>query len=460
MGEEYSERFVSSLASINTLTHISLQYGSVSIADLVLTCPNMQSLVIQKDDHLSALPVTPYHSMTKLFLRGAPNAITNDQVTAICKTLPSLKQLQLISCADIQSAFIISDHYPFMKNLELSSNYKGVALTFSDQGHPCDKQGITNLCLQSLTEHHDISKYIIPLIQRHQETLVHLDWSVILDSNDNDLYHIPFPRLKKLTFGYCACRLPWNAPMLQEFTILYNAIGNSPAVLDTIPPHMKKLYLTVYPTLSFKDTRIIGQYFHRIGQQANVRLNELVLLIAHYMEKFDNVFGFIGNLRHLRRLTISCWELDVYQVKGFSESLTQGCTELSCLRFICMFAPSSEFIDALKRLQHLKELTFSIENASQGLWDSIRALSQLQRIEIYPASEVNISDIKYLEQHRPDIQIIIYKYSPPFDPAWWIIESYSSYIISYPLLLKIIKHGWTPLLVSQSYIWPIPWIVL
>ncbi|KAI7874054.1 hypothetical protein K492DRAFT_200269 [Lichtheimia hyalospora FSU 10163] len=384
--EEYSERFVCSLASINTLTHISLQYGSISIADLVLTCPNLESLVIPKDAHLSALPVTPYASMTKLFMKTAPNAITNDQVMAICKTLPSLKHLQLMPCADIQSASIISEYYPFMKSLELTPQYYGIALTFSDQGHPCDKHGITDLGLHSLTGHRDISKSIFSLIQRHQETLVHIQWGLKLDNNENDLYHIPFPRLKKLVFGYSACRIPWNAPMLQELTITPSSISNYPA--------------------SFKDTSIIEQYFHRIGQQVNVRLNELVLLIAHYMEKVDNALGFIGNLHHLERL-----------LKGFSKSLTQGCTELNSLRFNCMFAPSSDFIDTLKRLEHLKELEFSVSGASQGLWDSIRALSQIQRIEIYPASAVNNYDIKYLEQHRPDIQVIIYKYSLPVDRA-------------------------------------------
>ncbi|KAI7874303.1 hypothetical protein K492DRAFT_184089 [Lichtheimia hyalospora FSU 10163] len=386
-------------------------------ADLMLTCPNLESLVIPEDAHLSDLPMTPYASMTKLFLKTTPNVITNDQVMAICKTLPSLKHLQLLPCADIQSASIISDYYPFMKSLELTPQYYGIALTFSDQGHPCDKLGITDLELHSCTGYQDISKSIFSLIQQHQETLVRIEWGLELDNNENDLYHIPFPRLKKLAFGYSACRIPWNAPKLQELRITPNAISNYPGVLDTVPPHIRKLYLYLYPSLSFKDTRIIGQYFHRIGQQVNVRLNELVLLIAYYMERVDNALGFIGNLHHLERLSISCWELDVYQVKGFSESLTQGCTELNSLRFSCMFAPSSDFIDPLKRLEHLKELVFSVSGASQDLWDSIRALSQIQRIEIYPASAVNNSDIKYLEQHRPDIQVIIYKYSPPVDRA-------------------------------------------
>ncbi|KAI7874676.1 hypothetical protein K492DRAFT_199799 [Lichtheimia hyalospora FSU 10163] len=415
MPKEHSQSFVSSLMSINALTHLSLQFGSISIADLALTCPNLESLVIPEDAHLSALPVTPYPSMTKLLLRIAPNAITNDQVMGICKTLPSLRHLQLMPCADLQSAFIISEYYPFMKSLEVWTYHKGVALTFSDQGHPCDKQGITDLVLRSISRHQDVSKSIFSLIQQHQETLVNIQWGLKLESDENDLYDIPLPRLKKLSFGYSACRIPWNAPMLQELTIPPNAISNYPAVLDTVPPHMKKLCLYVYPALHFTDTKIIGQYFQRIGRQVNVRLNELFLHIVHYMEKVDNVLGFIGNLHHLERLWISCWQLDVYRVKGFSESLTQGCTELKSLMFNCMFAPSSDFIDTLKRLEHLKELVFSIEGASQDLWHSIQALSQLQRIEIYPASAVNISDIRYLEQHRPDIQVIIYKYSPSFD---------------------------------------------
>ncbi|KAI7874304.1 hypothetical protein K492DRAFT_200082 [Lichtheimia hyalospora FSU 10163] len=398
--EKYNEHFVSSLSSINTLENVSLRLGSISIADLVLTCPNLTTLKLfmPEDAHLNALPVTPCPSMTTLFICNAPSAITNDQVIAICETFPSLKHLELTPCADIQSAFILSDYYPFMKSLDLLIYYEGFGLTYSDQGLPHEEQGITNLAI------------------RHQQTLVSLQWGLKLDSNEDDLYDIPFPRLKKLEFSYSACRIPRNAPMLQELEISPDAISNYPAVLDTIPRRMKKLVITLYRTESFSDAAIIGQYFNRIAQQQNVRLNELVLNISCLMN-IEHMLNAIRNLRHLRRLMVSSLDLDIYQLKGLPESLVQGCTELNCLRFKCMFSPSSDYIDTLKRLEHLKEIAFSIRGAPHGLWDSIRTLSQLQRIRIYPASAVNKPDIISLNQHRPDIQVIIHKYSPPFDRA-------------------------------------------
>ncbi|KAI7874675.1 hypothetical protein K492DRAFT_240717 [Lichtheimia hyalospora FSU 10163] len=166
-----------------------------------------------------------------------------------------------------------------------------------------------------------------------------------------------------------------------------------------------------YAGITYDQVVAIGRSFPSLKDLEltlrNVQLNELVLIIGP-LKNNERMLNNISNLHHLRRLVISSGDFDIYQLKGFPESLAQGCPELDSLRFNCEFSPSSDFIDALKPLEHLKEFAFSIEGASQDIWGSIQTLSQLQRIEIYPASAFKVSDLISFNQHRPDIQVIVH----------------------------------------------------
>ncbi|KAI7874113.1 hypothetical protein K492DRAFT_200217 [Lichtheimia hyalospora FSU 10163] len=417
ISDEHSDGFVSSMKSISTLTHVSLKFGSISIPNLVLTCPHRQSLKMREPKHVDSypLPTTSWSSITTLSLTAVASEISYDDVYAICKAFPYLKKLDLSPCTDIQSVLIVPEYYPSMKSLVLLIYEEGIGFIYSDQGQPCEEQGITDIAIESEYEYSVTSEDWISLLKQHQRTLVHLEWNSWLDNNEDALYHIPFPRLKKLSFGYSAFQIPWNTPMLEELNIKADVISNCPAVLDTIPPHLKKLGLTLYPTLSFYDATIIGQYLNRIAQQQDVRLNELVLNVDR-MENPDNMFDAIGSLHHLRRLMIDYSDWNAHQLESFLETLVNGCPDLNCLKINCKNSPSTNATHTLKRLGHLKELAFSVAHMadSSTFWDSIQTLSQLECIEIYPVGAVSKFDIRYLNQHRPDIKVTVHNQSPRF----------------------------------------------
>ncbi|KAI7873306.1 hypothetical protein K492DRAFT_200736, partial [Lichtheimia hyalospora FSU 10163] len=256
---------------------------------------------------------------------------------------------------------------------------------------------------------------IVSLLQYYQGTIAYLFCGLVLEGNENEIYHIPFPRLKKLSFGYSAFQIPWNAPKLEELNFKAESIANYPAVLDIIPPHMRKLEMTLYPTLSFNDATIIGKYLNRIAQQQNVPINELILSINH-LQNIENVLAAIGSLHYLERLMITCWNLDAHQLERFLEILVNGCPDLNCFKINCRNAPSTDAIHTLKRLDHLKELAFSVEGVADNtsFWYSIQTLSQLEGIEIYPANAVNKFDIRHFNEHSPDIKVIVRNHSLRF----------------------------------------------
>ncbi|KAI7873965.1 hypothetical protein K492DRAFT_200342 [Lichtheimia hyalospora FSU 10163] len=359
--------------------------------------------------------MTPNPNMKKLSITYSSSEITSDHVIAICKTFPSLKELQLSPCTDIQSAFIVPEYFLSMQKLDVFLSNHGVEMAFLDQDEPCREQGITDLVIGGHLQDDNTGNDIVSLLQYYQGTLVHLKWNAWLDNNEDDLYHIPFSCLKKLSFGYSAFQIPWNAPVLEELDFKAQSIANYPTVLDTIPCHMKKLDITLYHTLSFNDATIIGEYLNRIAQQQNVQLSELVLNINH-LEHIENALEAIGSLHYLERLMITCWNLVADQLERFLEILAIGCPDLKCFKINCTNAPSIDAIHTLKRLDHLKELAFSVEGVADNtsFWDSIQTLSQLECIEIYPRHDFNKFDIRYLNEQRPDIKVRVYNHSLRF----------------------------------------------
>ncbi|KAI7874050.1 hypothetical protein K492DRAFT_200265, partial [Lichtheimia hyalospora FSU 10163] len=167
------ERFISSLASIDTLTHLSVRYGSISVADLVLACPHLESLHLDQPEHdpLDSLSMTPNPNMKKLSITYSSSEITSDHVIAICKTFPSLKELQLSPCTDIQSAFIVPEYFPSMQKLDVFLSNHGVEMAFLDQDEPCREQGITDLVIGGHLQDDNTGNDIVSLLQYYQGTL-------------------------------------------------------------------------------------------------------------------------------------------------------------------------------------------------------------------------------------------------------------------------------------------------
>ncbi|KAI7874118.1 hypothetical protein K492DRAFT_222683 [Lichtheimia hyalospora FSU 10163] len=148
-----TKSLLSSLSTISsTLMDFSVTFKAnhtLPIADIVSTCSNLRSLsVIQPHSaDLSSLPMTLWHQMTTLSLTKAANAIKLDQIVGIWKRFPSLKYLRLGPCADLQSAFVVSEYCPSMTSLELRFNNGPVDITYSDQGDSYEEQGITDLSI-------------------------------------------------------------------------------------------------------------------------------------------------------------------------------------------------------------------------------------------------------------------------------------------------------------------------
>lgn len=168
------------------------------------------------DADLSPFPMKPWSSMTTLTITYTLMKITFDEIIGIWRRFPSLKQLQLHPCIDIRAELVVTDHYPSMSSLELTVSDSGVDFTCKEQGSRGEDIGITHLCLASNGSPMNRIMNINPILKRHHNTLEQIDLRMDLDTSDDMIDTIQYPRLNRI-FLYSSARwIPQSTPMLQE----------------------------------------------------------------------------------------------------------------------------------------------------------------------------------------------------------------------------------------------------
>lgn len=203
--------------------------------------------------------------------------------------------------------------------------------------------------------------------------------------------------------------IPHNAPMLEELDITCDAHGAGSVVSDTtpLPPNLKKLVLNFHLALNRRNNALLKRYLDRYAN--HTKLKELVISVDTVADT-DNVLDAVLHLGQLERLKIlfsRAWKST--QVQGFLDRLSEGCPNLSSLAITCDNVPSTQSINTLKRLEHLKELGFSIKGLDHddGFWQAIKTFSQLKCIHVHPGKSINRHRRSSLRKQRPDLKIIV-----------------------------------------------------
>lgn len=375
------------------------------MADVLMACPNLVSLTMTQPSNgdLSTLPMTTWSKMTALSISQSTNAITTNQVVEIWKRLPSLKTLLLHPCSDIQSAFVVSDYCPSMRKIEMEMTGKHTKLIYLDQGHEADGEGITDLSLHgypsTIFGYEDISK----LIKRYCQTLNFLEWGLHLRMKNDDIFRIQRHQLKKLVVHSPGWWIQESVPRLQELEIASNVIN---ATLETIPPELQKLTLRL-DTAPQNTTTPVIHYLNRAAQHPTLTRLAVYFSSEDPVQEILDAICRLNQLEHLAIIYTADWDADV--MEGFFDQLLKGCPRLTRLELKAEDPPTTHSMNALKQLQHLKELTFSVDwpDSDPRFWDTVQALTQVKRLRIYPAISVDMPRIRKLRQQRPDMEIII-----------------------------------------------------
>lgn len=371
-----------------------------------MACPNLVSLAMTRPSNvvLSALPMTTWSKMTTLSITNATEEITSDHVVEIWKRFPSLKKLALHPCSDIQSAFVVSDYCPSMRKIALDMKSGCTALTFLDQEHGSEEHGITDLTFDGYSPFSFSYEEICSLLKQHQSTLHFLQWGIDLHMENHDIYSIQYPQLKKLVIRCSGWWLPRNAPLLEELDITTRAVNVTDEELSTIPPNLQKLSLR-FDTSPLPDKTPIIQYLNRTAEHSH-----FYHLVVHFQIKdtFGEIHDAISRLNQLERLTIIyTYDWNYMEMERFFGKLVKGCPRLTRLEL--SGTPTTYSINALKQLEHLKELSFSIHwhDGDPRFWDAVQALSQVKCVRIYPSISVQMRRITHLRAQRPDMKVIV-----------------------------------------------------
>ncbi|KAJ8657962.1 hypothetical protein O0I10_006233 [Lichtheimia ornata] len=414
-------RFVTSLESISkTLTHLSMISGSSHlsppIATILLTCPHLVSLELSRPHvaDLSSLPLTTWANLKKLTIDGAQEPITCEQAIGIWRRFPSLNHLGLNPCSDIQSALIVSDYLPSINSLEISPTNAGTHIVFMNHGPPCETPSITKISMESVGRLNvDTFVDIGLLLKQHRMTLEDFEWDVGDTRDNSDIYDIQYPRLKKLTLYNSGWWIPPNAPLLEELTMTWQVINDHPAVLNTIPPNLKKLVLDLKKGRNAVIVSATKRYLLGFAQHSH--LHELIIR-SRIVESISNMMDGTYRLNQLQRLAIHIIKpSDSYPKELVIDQLARGCPNLTCLEINCKNGVSTPSINALKQLGNLKKCSFSIDRSNEdGIWQALETFTQLQGIRIYPVIPSNLAGIRHLKEKRPDMTTFLDHVFTPF----------------------------------------------
>lgn len=327
--------YLSSLKSVSsTLAHfrVDMEDGPMlGVAAVLLACPNLVSLSIAHayDADINSIPMTTWTTLTALSITFAHNRITQHQIIEIWKRFPSLKKLEVHPCSDIESALLVSEYCPTMKELRLCMEHSGIRLTYSDEGYHNQEYGITTLIIETDDLAEETCKETTSIVKRYHDTLEYLEWDMDTREDTETIDSLQFPRLTKLGLNWTEWEIVHNAPMLEELRLTSAMIGIHPQVLDMIPPHLKSLELDLDTWRLDDDHSPILCYLNRIALQS--QLKEFVL---RWNSRRDvaSILDAIYRHDHLECLKIHfTGEWATYRMESFLDGLVKACTRLSRL---------------------------------------------------------------------------------------------------------------------------------
>ncbi|CDH57652.1 predicted protein [Lichtheimia corymbifera JMRC:FSU:9682] len=182
------------------------------------------------------------------------------------------------------------------------------------------------------------------------------------------------------------------------------AINDHPDVLHTIPSTLKKLELKLD---DLRDKTAIERYLQRVPHQC--QLHELSIEVSNF-DSSRQVLMAIPRITTLQHLIIGFrgkWKSD--RMERFFDGLADVCPNLLCLEIDAFIAPSAYSINDLKRLERLQRFTFPVNHTGgyDSFWYAIQTFPQLSCIRLYPESDVNMSDIRRLKEHRRGMNIMV-----------------------------------------------------
>ncbi|KAJ8657655.1 hypothetical protein O0I10_006721 [Lichtheimia ornata] len=410
----YFDDFRQSLASISsTLTHLTIheQYdGMLFLGEILTVCPNLVSLIMTQygDDDFSNLPITTCPNMATLSIKRTEEdtELTRADIIHLCTRFPALKKLNLYPCRDLEATLMVPQYCRLLTSVELEIHIFDLDVTYvssASQELAMRKLSVYVEDWQEVEGFVDVS----PILRQHHTTLEEIYWDIYPERDYGQLHHMRYPHLTTLSLCTSGSWILRNAPMLEALKMSSMAINTDSRMLDTIPPHLKKIEFVFDDGIELEDKDAIVRYLHRVSQQSPLR--EFVIRFES-LNSFGNVLDATCRLNTLQRLMMGVrgnW--DLYQMERFFDRLVNGCPYLSCLEIDCMNAPSTYSLDTLKRLEHLKQFAFSIMDTDgyDSFWNSIRTFSQLKVIQMYPANAVNKSVIRDLEENRRDMKVIM-----------------------------------------------------
>lgn len=409
------DQFVLSLRSVaSTLTHLSININEdlnemVPMAEILSICPNLVSLTMRQPDldTFKLLPVTTWPKMTTLSIHEEGGVLNPAEVKSICRRFPSLKRLEFYPCPDIRTALMIPRCCPLLKRAQIDIDNDVVGVSYVDTDTGSGEVVVTKLSVYFEFEDDEPLEESSHILRQHHGTLEGIKWNVWLERDYDDLADIQYPHLKTLALLTYGPPLIQNAPMLEELTLSATAIDDNFAVLETIPPTLKKLKLILVEIPDEFDTRALKRCLYRVSQHC--QLQDLAIRFGNSYGDPD-VLAAIYHFKTLQRLMLSfCWRSEPHQMEGFLDGLVNGCPRLSCLKLNSINAPSTHAINTLKGLLQLEELALSIMDMDldDAFWDSLRTFPQLRCIRVYDKDPVNMIPIRRLAEDRPEMNIII-----------------------------------------------------
>lgn len=362
----------------------------IPIADIPQSCPNLVALDIHPCNigDFTSIQMNTWPKITTLVLSNAwEYSITYDQIASIGKRFPSLKKLQLYACKDVQALLVVLENYPSMNDLEVDADAFGsFDFTFSDQGCKSKGIGITTLSVKSdsmcVGQSGKLWSTITSVLQQHLKTLE--DVKFFFDAGDPDatMYDIEYPRLKRLFLQHSGWWIPRKASRLEDLVIHSYGVPHFDRLPDAIPPNLKKLDMKM-ECLHPSAYRLYEQYLLRF-----VHYSQLEQLVNHF-HKAKDIDDMLNTVHHLHQLQCLIFTFDdewePTQMQRFLEELGNACPSLTFLEIGCTNAPSTKAMDALKRLEHLEGIIFSIVDTAGDdcFWYAIDSFSQLKSIRVY-----------------------------------------------------------------------------